>query len=62
GMMRGSCLSTFGCSNSFPTINGAGRKIGEQYAGTVGFADHLFGMSGMPEYRLILRIQDFPSR
>ncbi|WP_426575619.1 Tn3 family transposase [Xenorhabdus stockiae] len=43
-------------------MNETGRRIEEQYADTAGFTDHLFGISGMLGYRLILRIRDLPSR
>jgi len=44
------------------TMNEAGRRIEEQYADTGGFTDHLFGISGMLGYRLVLRIRDLPSK
>src|SRR3546814_16711165 len=40
----------------------AGRRIEEQYADTGGFTDHLFGISAMLGYRLVLRIRDLPSK
>ncbi|MEN5315381.1 Tn3 family transposase [Pseudomonas koreensis] len=43
-------------------MNEAGRKVGEQYADTAGFTDHLFGTSSMLGYRLVLRIRDLPSK
>lgn len=43
-------------------MNEAGRQVGEQYADTAGFTDHLFGISAMLGYRLILRIRDLPSK
>jgi TnpA family transposase len=43
-------------------MNEAGRQIGEQYADTAGFTDHLFGISAMLGYRLVLRIRDLPSK
>src|SRR3546814_11488954 len=43
------------------TMNEAGRRIEEQYADTGGFTDHLFGISPMLGYRLVLRIRDLPS-
>lgn len=43
-------------------MNEAGRQVGEQYADTAGFTDHLFGTSGMLGYRLVLRIRDLPSK
>ena len=43
------------------TMNEAGRRIEEQYADTGGF-DHLFGISAMLGYRLVLRIRDLPSK
>ncbi|WP_433850758.1 Tn3 family transposase [Brucella pseudogrignonensis] len=43
-------------------MNEAGRQIGEQYADTAGFTDHLFGTSSMLGYRLVLRIRDLPSK
>lgn len=43
-------------------MNEAGRRIEEQYADTAGFTDHLFGLSAMLGYRLVLRIRDLPSR
>ncbi len=39
-----------------------GRRIEEQYGDTGGFTDHLFGISGMLGYRLVLRIRDLPSK
>src|SRR3546814_2689585 len=42
------------------TMNEAGRRIEEQYADTGGFTDHLFGISAMLGYRLVLRIRDLP--
>jgi TnpA family transposase len=44
------------------TMNEAGRRIEEQYADTGGFTDHLFGISAMLGYRLVLRIRDLPSK
>lgn len=44
------------------TMNEAGRRIEEQYADTGGFTDHLFGVSAMLGYRLVLRIRDLPSK
>lgn len=44
------------------TMNEAGRRIEEQYADTGGFTDHLFGVSAMLGYRLVLRIRNLPSR
>ncbi|EJU11811.1 transposase for transposon Tn3926 [Sphingomonas sp. LH128] len=43
-------------------MNEAGRRIEEQYADTGGFTDHLFGISAMLGYRLVLRIRDLPSK
>lgn len=43
-------------------MNEAGRQIGEHYADTAGFTDHLFGTSAMLGYRLVLRIRDLPSK
>ena len=43
-------------------MNEAGRRVGEQYADTAGFTDHLFRASGMLGYRLVLRIRDLPSK
>lgn len=43
-------------------MNEAGRQVREQYADTAGFTDHLFGISAMLGYRLILRIRDLPSK
>ncbi|MBB3395397.1 TnpA family transposase [Rhizobium sp. BK060] len=43
-------------------MNEAGRQVGEQYADTAGFTDHLFGISAMLGYRLVLRIRDLPSK
>ncbi len=43
-------------------MNEAGRQIREQYADTAGFTDQLFGISGMLDYRLVLRIRDLPSK
>lgn len=43
-------------------MNEAGGQVGEQYADTAGFTDHLFGTSGMLGYRLVLRIRDLPSK
>lgn len=43
-------------------MNEAGRQVGEQYANTAGFMDHLFGISAMLGYRLVLRIRDLPSK
>ena len=42
--------------------NKAGRQIREQYADTAGFTDQLFGISGMLDNRLVLRIRDLPSK
>lgn len=42
------------------TMNEAGRRIEEQYADTGGFTDHMFGISAMLGYRLVLRIRDLP--
>ena len=39
------------------TMNDAGRRIEERYADTGGFTDHLFGISAMLGYRLVLRIR-----
>ncbi len=44
------------------TMNEAGRRIEEQYTDTGGFTDHLFGISAMLGYRLVLRIRDLPSK
>ncbi|WP_117196761.1 MULTISPECIES: Tn3 family transposase [Pseudomonas syringae group] len=43
-------------------MNEAGRQVGEQYADTAGFTDHLFGTSGILGYQLVLRIRDLPSK
>lgn len=43
-------------------MNEVGRQVGEQYADTAGFTDHLFGTSAMLGYRLVLRIRDLPSK
>jgi TnpA family transposase len=43
-------------------MNEAGRQVGEQYANTAGFTDHLFGTSGMLGFRPVLRIRDLPSK
>lgn len=43
-------------------MNEAGRQVGEQYADTAGFTDHLFGTSAMLGYRLVLRIRYLPSK
>ncbi|UES42126.1 Tn3 family transposase [Roseibium aggregatum] len=43
-------------------MNETGRRVGEQYADTAGFTDHLFGTSAMLGYRLVLRIRDLPSK
>ncbi|GLS35036.1 hypothetical protein GCM10010869_06240 [Mesorhizobium tianshanense] len=43
-------------------MNEAGRQVGERYADTAGFTDHLFGTSAMLGYRLVLRIRDLPSK
>lgn len=43
-------------------MNEIGRRVGEQYADTAGFTDHLFGTSAMLGYRLVLRIRDLPSK
>ncbi|CDO38850.1 hypothetical protein SPHV1_780013 [Novosphingobium sp. KN65.2] len=42
--------------------NEAGRQIREQYADTAGYTDHVFGMSGLLDRRLVLRIRDLPSK
>ena len=42
--------------------NEAGQKISEQYADTAGYTDHVFGMSGLLDQRLVLRIRDLPSK
>ena len=42
--------------------NEAGQKISEQYADTAGYTDHVFGMSGLLDRRLVLRIRDLPSK
>ncbi len=42
--------------------NDAGRQIREQYADTAGYTDHVFGMSGLLDRRLVLRIRDLPSK
>ncbi len=40
-------------------MNEVGRQVREQYADdTAGFTDHLFGISAMLGYRLVLRIRD----
>lgn len=44
------------------TMTNAGRRIEEQYADTGGFTDHLFGISAVLGYRLVLRIRDLPSK
>lgn len=44
------------------TMNEAGRRIEEQYADTGGFTDHLFEISAMLGYRLVLRIRALPSK
>lgn len=49
-------------TNTGLLMNEAGRQVGEQYADTAGFTDHLFGTSGMLGYRLVLRIRDLPSK
>lgn len=43
-------------------MNEADRQVGEQYADTAGFTDHLFGTSGILGYQLVLRIRDLPSK
>jgi len=43
-------------------MNEAGQRVGEQYADTAGFTDHLFGTSAMLGYRLVFRIRDLPSK
>lgn len=43
-------------------MNEAGRQVGEQYADTAGFTDHLSRTSGMLGYRLVLRIRGLPSK
>lgn len=43
-------------------MNEAGRQVGEQYADTASFTDHLFGTSGLLGYRLVLRVRDLPSK
>lgn len=42
--------------------NEAGKQIREQYADTAGYTDHVFGMSGLLDRRLVLRIRDLPSK
>lgn len=42
--------------------NEAGRQVREQYADTAGYTDHVFGMSGLLDRRLVLRIRDLPSK
>ncbi|MET3439192.1 TnpA family transposase [Sphingomonas sp. 1185] len=44
------------------TMNEAWRRIEEQYADTGGFTDHLFGITAMLGYCLVLRIRDLPSK
>src|SRR3546814_20891700 len=44
------------------TLNEAGRRIEEQYADTGGVTDHLFGISAVLGYRLVLRIRALPSK
>lgn len=43
-------------------MNKAGRRINEQYADSGRFTDHLFGISAMLGYHLVLRIHDLPSK
>ncbi|MBC7285923.1 Tn3 family transposase, partial [Hoeflea sp.] len=43
-------------------MNAAGRQIREQYADTAGYTDHVFGLSGLLDRRIVLRIRDLPSR
>jgi TnpA family transposase len=42
--------------------NEAGRQVREQYADTAGYTDHVFGMCGLLDRRLVLRIRDLPSK
>jgi len=43
-------------------MNEAGRQIREQYADTAGYTDHLFGLGGLLDRRIVLRIRDLPSK
>jgi TnpA family transposase len=43
-------------------MNEAGRQIREQYADTAGYTDHVFGLSGLLDQRVVLRIRDLPSK
>ena len=43
-------------------MNEAGRQIREQYADTAGYTDHVFGLSGLLDQRVVLRIRDLPPK
>ena len=43
-------------------MNEGGRQIREQYADTAGYTDQLFGLGGLLDRRIVLRIRDLPSK
>jgi TnpA family transposase len=43
-------------------MNEAGKQVREQYADTAGYTDHVFGLGGLLDRRVVLRIRDLPSR